>query len=375
MTSDGLSGAVKVTLVRSRAIDPGVFKMADTLYKKGYGVKLLVWDRSGDQKPPVDYKVDRYQRRAPYDQFSAVLRYLPLWMAHEFFYLLKDDSEIIHACDLETLIPAIPVKILKRKRLSYIIYDFTADNIPHGMPSALKRFTAWAEKFAIRFSDVLFLVDECRYRQVAGAKIKSLYYLYNSPPERIAGDAPVKKNSVTTIFYAGVLHRSRGIEYMVRALSGFDDVRLVLAGTGPCREFLDSLPEDLKKKVEYIGQIPYEQVICQSLEADILFAFYDPAIPNNRYASPNKLFESMMCSKPIIINDGIAAADIVRKEGCGLVVPYGDVEALAEKISALKSDSEYRSRLGKNGRAAYDKKYSWSIMEGRLLEAFHNLSQ
>lgn len=367
--------AAKVTLVRSRAIDPAVFKMADALYRKGYDVKLLVWDRAGDGQPKVPYKVDRYLLRAPYDQFSAVLRYLPGWMLHQLLYFLTDDSDIIQACDLETLIPAIPAKILKGKRLGYIIYDFTADNIPSRMPSALKRLAAGAEKFAIRFSDVLFLVDECRYAQVEGAKIKSLYYLYNSPPERIAVDAMPPHNSITTIFYAGVLHPSRGIQYMIEALKRFDDMRLVVAGTGPEKDTIDRLPDDLKKKVEYIGQIPYDEVVRRSREADILFAFYDPAIPNNRYASPNKLFEAMMCLKPIIVNDGIAAADIVRKENCGLVVPYGNADALAESITALKNDGEYRDMLGRNGRAAYDKKYSWHIMEGRLLEAFRNLSR
>jgi len=36
---------VKVTLARSRSIDPSVHKVAKTLSKSGHHVKLLVWDR------------------------------------------------------------------------------------------------------------------------------------------------------------------------------------------------------------------------------------------------------------------------------------------------------------------------------------------
>ncbi len=367
--------AEKVTLVRSRAIDPAIYKIADTVSKNGYDVKLLIWDRDGCRTPKANYRIDRFLQKAPYDNFTKVLLHLPFWMAYEFIYLLKDSPAIIQASDLDTLLPAIMVKFLKKAKVCYIIYDFTAENIPPGMPSFIKRFVAGAEKLAIGFTDALFLVDECRYTQIEGAKVRSLSYIYNSPPDsiRVHNAGQDKKDSKITIFYAGIIHKSRGIEYMIKALESFDDVRLILAGTGPATGLLASLPESLKDKIQYVGHLPYDKVIESSMSADILFAFYDPAIPNNKYASPNKLFEAMMCGKPIIINSEIAAGNIVREEGCGVLVPFGDVDAIVKKIAELKDNKEYREMLGKNGRAAYEKKYSWSIMENRLLDEYHKL--
>ena len=66
-----------------------------------------------------------------------------------------------------------------------------------------------------------------------------------------------------------------------------------------------------------------------------------------------------MCGKPIIMNSEVAASEIVLEEKCGIVVPYGDVDAIKEAINKLKNDPNLRKELGENGRKAYEKRYSW----------------
>jgi len=371
---------MKVTIIRSRAIDSAVYKVAKTLAQNGYDVKLLVWDRQGNLngKNGEEYSICTFNLKAPYDKFTALF-YLPIWWIYEFFFLLKDKCDIIHACDLDTLIPAIIVKLVKRVKLCYTIYDFYANNLPDGRPylirKAIRRLVAAIEKIGIGFTEALFLVDESRYEEVRGARINKLVYIYNSPPECFYTHQRRNSSAEEEIimFYAGLIHKSRGLEYMIKAVEDMDNVRLIIAGTGPDKNLLENLPVDVRKKIQYIGWIPYEEVIKKTLEADILFAFYDPKIPNNRYASPNKLFEAMMCGKPIIVNDGTSMSNIVRKEDCGLVAPYGDIDAIKEIILRLKNDPSLRQRLGGNGRKAYEEKYSWTIMERKLLDLYDGL--
>lgn len=366
---------MKVTLIRSRAIDPAINKIAETLSENGYDVKLLVWDRTSIKKVDCHNKYITYKCniKAPYDKLT-VLFYLPFWWLYEFIFLLKDDSKIIHACDLDTLIPAIFVKFIKRVKIFYFIYDFTADTLPRKIPSIIRRFVAFTEKFLIRFTQILFLVDECRYEQVKGAKINMIEYIYNSPPHYLFHEATQKsKTEKMTIFYAGTLHKTRGLNYIIRAVEDMDNVRLIIGGIGPEKSLFEDLPLDLMSKIHYIGYIPYKKVIEETLESDILFAFYDPNIINNRYASPNKLFEAMMCGKPIIVNSEAAASRIVSTENCGLIVPYGDVGAIREAILKLKNDPDLRMKLGANGRNAYEKKYGWEIMKQKILNAYNAL--
>jgi glycosyltransferase involved in cell wall biosynthesis len=176
------------------------------------------------------------------------------------------------------------------------------------------------------------------------------------------------------LFYAGVIHRSRGLIEILKALRDMDGVKLIVAGLGPDVKIFKNLPKILRNKArEYIGFISYKEVIRRSFEADVILALYDPKIPSNRYASPNKLFEAMMCAKPIIVNSETSAAKIVEKN-YGLTVPYGDVNAIKNAIMHMRDDYNLRLMLGRNGRMAYKKRYGWKIMIKKLIRIYDKIS-
>ena len=268
------------------------------------------------------------------------------------------------------------VKLIKRVKLYYTIYDFYASHLPNGFPRYLRKLiriqVAFIEKYGIGFTDALFLVDESRYEEVKGAQIKKLEYIYNTPPDSMQNYNVEQQSSNNDflIFYGGLLHKSRGLEYMIGAVKVIDNVKLIIAGTGVDVDIIKKATQQTNK-INYIGYISYEKLIKYTMQADLLFAFYDPSVPNNKRASPNKLFEAMMCGKPIIVSDGSSMTNIVRSENCGLVVPFGDVRAIIDSINKLKTDEKLRYYLGSNGRRAYRNKYSWSIMEKRLLDAYY----
>jgi len=370
---------MKVVIIRSRSTDSAVFKLAKSLSQHGYNVRLLVWDRQNTLKTKngEGYDIQKFTLRAPYDTLTALF-YLPIWWVYEFLFLLKNGADIIHACDLDTLYPAIFVKLIKKRKLCYTIYDFYANNLLNGkflkIRAIIRRIIADIEKLGIGFTDALFLVDESRYEEVAGSKIKKLEYVYNSPPDYFSSQKKIKKkNNSLTIFYAGVIHKSRGLQFMVDAIKDMKNIKLIIAGHG-AKRFVENITGTKNKKIECLEWIPYDTVIRKILDADILFAFYDPSIPNNKYASPNKLFEAMMAGKPIIMNYNIAASRIVEEEKCGLLVEYGNIDEIKKAILKLRKDSILYKKLGKNGRKAYEEKYSWEIMEKRLLDTYKDVS-
>ena len=379
---------MQVTLIRGRGIEPSINKVARALATHGYSVKLLIWDRDGTAEP---YNTELYPTykctlRAPYDR-PAALPYLPLWWAYELVFLLRDDSDVIHACDFDTLLPAILAKLIGKRKLCYFIYDFYADNLLDGgfqwIRNRFRSLVAHLERTGIGFADVLFLVDEARFEEVKGAHITELYYVYNSPIDYVAkpdvsaaGTASRASADEIVIFYAGAMHASRGLNYMFDAVSGVEGVRLKVAGPITDNERVLVELNRVGSKAQYLGFLPsYDDVIRETLNADLLFRFEDPKAPKTKYASPSKLFEAMMCGKPIIVSDESAMANIVRKERCGVVVPYGDVPALTEALKTCREDPQLRTELGNNGRKAYEERYSWAIMEERVLSGYRSLGQ
>jgi glycosyltransferase involved in cell wall biosynthesis len=84
---------------------------------------------------------------------------------------------------------------------------------------------------------------------------------------------------------------------------------------------------------------------------------------------PNKLFEAMMCSVPIITN---VAQEIVNETSCGILVEYNK-DKIKEAIVMLRDNPELCKRLGNNGRDAFLKKYNWDVMEKKLYKIYEEL--
>jgi glycosyltransferase involved in cell wall biosynthesis len=72
-----------------------------------------------------------------------------------------------------------------------------------------------------------------------------------------------------TVFYAGLIHESKGLEYMINAVRGLTDIKLIIAG-----KIEDEVAQKTRivdsnaRMIDYIGLIPYEQVIEKTVEAE-----------------------------------------------------------------------------------------------------------
>lgn len=371
----------RVLILRGRETDPGVNKYCKALSEEKYQVTLLLWNRRGSvlNPDPKGYTLKQFFFHAPLDKFGAVFFY-PVWWMYVTYFLLKEKPDIVHACDFDTLLPVLFIKHFIKCQFVYTIFDFYADNIQEGhfLPvlKFLKQGVRSLEIWGINCADLLILVDESRLEEIHGATVKNLIYMYNTPEDQnhSVNHEIHKSKGIFSIFYAGYLLNDRGITDIIMAISDVPDVELVLAGPIIDKNIMDDIAEH-PTSVKYIGWIPsYEEILNRSLSADMLFRFSDTALPTkNKYASPNKLFEAMMCGKPILVSDNSSMASIVRHNNCGLVVPYGDVGAIKEAILKLINNPGLRAELGNNGRKAYEEKYSWTIMENRLVTAYKNL--
>jgi len=369
---------MNVIMIRSNAINPDVRleKEATSLAEAGYTVKLLGWDRDGHAprtERRAGYSIQRIPLQAHYGG-RKVFFYLPIYWMIVFFQLLNEEWDIVHAADFDTYPPALLAAKIKRKRIIYDIFDFYADLVP--LPKSLRNCVAYLDTFLMRFADALIIVDPSRLKQIGRAESLRVTILFNTPEDldTSSKNFQTPEGSPFMILFAGILIPGRDFESIVEAGKEIDDIHITFAGFGPLTERVKSLGNQFPY-VTFIGTIPHSEVIQRTLQSDLLFAFYDPGIPNNRYSSPNKLFEAMMCGKPILVNDGTSMAEIVREENCGIVVPYGDVNAIRHAIMRLKDDPQLGKQLGANGRRAYEQKYSWAIMKERQLALYKKIQR
>ncbi|MDI6645228.1 MAG: glycosyltransferase family 4 protein [Methanobacteriaceae archaeon] len=368
----------RVLFIRSNSVnpDPRVEKSAYALGKNGFEVEVLAWDRSCKDlkfENKGQYKINRARIKASYGKPSLIIK-LFLWWFYEFTYLIRTDFNIIHACDFDTLFPAVLVSKIKNKTLVYDSFDFYSDSLPKITPTIVRNIIANIEIYFSKFADLIIIADESRKKQFKNKYLEKIIVVNNSPVDYKTNQINMdNKNKEFKLFFAGIINESRGFYQIIKSIKGIHNIMLIVAGYDADNEDLTNKLEKMDE-VSFLGKISYNEVIENTLKSDMLFALYDPIIPNHKYSSPNKLFEAMMCGKPIIVSDETIMADIVKKEDCGIVVSYSDIKSIRESIIKLKEDQELREKLGKNGRNAYETKYNWNIMEKRLLKAYHSLN-
>lgn len=370
----------KIVFIRSRYPDVRMNKEATTLACHGYKVTVLGWERwVVSREDKQDYEVRKLKVRVPPDSLRVAL-WLPLWWLFVLYRLLLTPWDAVHAIDFDSFVPAVLASKVLRRPVIYDIGDFYADVMRFPiLPTLSRKITANVDRKLMRLADIVVLPDESRIEQVGVDTARRPVIIINNSPDpslMVGLHGSDSDSSGFSVFYGGGVKKERGLMEVCLSVRTLSDVRLTIMGYCPPSfdAELRELCRDSKNISLHLEWVTYEEIIRETAKAQLLFGLYDPRIPNNRYASPNKLFEAMMCGKPIIVSDGSSMADIVRRENCGLVVPYGDVAEIREAILKLKNDSQLRETLGQNGRKAYEDSYSWRIMGQRLLDSYQHLA-
>lgn len=287
-----------------------------------------------------------------------------------FFELVKSNPEVIHSCDLDTVIPCYLYKVVFRKKLVFDVFDRYAMAI---VPSNCKLFNSivnYLEEFFSKHSDVLINVSEEALSSFKKKPEHSIVIM--NCPENYANDNANSKNaSDFTIVYTGlILPNTRGLENIVAALENVKNVKLVIAGwyLDRDKEFLEQMLRN--SNIEFRGSLQPQEALVLEASSDVMIALYEPNLLWNYITLPNKLFEAMMCGIPLITN---IPSKLVKEIGFGVVVKYDDVEGIKNAILTLRDDVNYRRKLGLNGRKAYLEKYNWYKMEELLFKTYERL--
>jgi len=367
-----------VIMLRSNPVAPDsrVEKEARAMFENGYKVTVVAWDRLAifPREETREFgKIQRIPIVAPFGGGLGNLFNLLKWSTLLLAYLLREKSkyEIIHACDFDTVFPALLMRLLFHKKIVYDIFDFYGDS--RNLPFWLRNFVRKIEIWAIGKADAVILPDMSRVEQIKGSEPRKVEFIYNSPEKIQCNSNFIRNNSKLIITYVGLLVRERGLVEMIDIVARHPDWRLNLAGFGSDEEYITQYARKVPNVLLH-GRVSYESALVLSCEADVLFATYDPAVQNHRYSSPNKLFEAMMLGKPIIVCEGTGMDVIVKKYGLGFVIKYGDVKS--EELALLEIcswDPKRKEEFANKAKAVYEEYFSWRIMKERLISLYEGL--
>ena len=154
-------------------------------------------------------------------------------------------------------------------------------------------------------------------------------------------------NRRKTIVSAGRLSQQKNQELLVRAFAAvskdYPEYTLVIYGEGEKRSTLIALAEEvgIKDRVELPG---YTTCIGEKIKDASLFV-----LPSDFEGMPNALMEAMALGLPCISTDcdGGGARFLIENEKNGLLVPKGDVEALATAMRRMLANMDFAEQCGR----------------------------
>src|SRR6202011_5996532 len=160
----------------------------------------------------------------------------------------------------------------------------------------------------------------------------------------------------------GALDPNKGSTDLVRALDRINDgrgqdalVHLVLAGaaTPDFEAFVAGLPTSVTRWLKIVGPLPARDVPDFYAALDVF------AMPSRTDSFGIVFLEAWANAKPVVAAAAGGVVEVVKHGHTGLLVPFGDLDALAQSIGLLISDRALARRFGEAGRRLVEQGYSW----------------
>ncbi len=133
-------------------------------------------------------------------------------------------------------------------------------------------------------------------------------------------------------------------------------LRLVMIGDGPLRQESAALLE--RAGCADLAWLPGERNDIP----DVLKGLDCFVLPSLAEGVSNTILEAMASGLPVLATDVGGNGELIEAEKTGILVPAGNVEALAEKIVALAQHRDRAKAMGCTGRLAVEQNFSLTAM-------------
>ena len=160
------------------------------------------------------------------------------------------------------------------------------------------------------------------------------------------------------IVFVGQVVRAKGLDDLVEAFQRLQRrrPRIALYVVGDhCIEEYRGYRHELEAKIASLG---VRDVFFTGWRRDVhdIVSLMDVfVLPSHAEGVPKSVMEAMALGKPVLTTAVGSIPDLIRNGETGVLVPAGDVDALAAHLARLVDEPELRHRLGRAARAhAFD---------------------
>jgi len=272
------------------------------------------------------------------------------------------------------LLAAIIAK-LRRRRSIAVIYDLYPDIAIDAGKLRNPLFVAaarLAERLAYRWADRIVVLSEGFRRTLVGRGVPApkidVVPVWLDPAEitprprdnpwRRAHGIPVEKK---VVLYAGTIGLISGASIVLDAaerLADRDDILFLFVGEGRLKDELES--EAKRRRLQGVRFLPFQPRDCLpdvQATADMTLVTLLPG--RGRTSVPSKVVGYLAAGRAVVasVDQDSDTAETVRSGACGVVVPPGRADLLADAVRRM-ADSADRGTMGAAARRTFETVYA-----------------
>ena len=285
--------------------------------------------------------------------------------------IIAETPDIIHANDLNALIPAYAAKKKLHCKLIYDSHEINVENYTSEGRSPIAGVMRIIEKYIVKRVDQMICVSNAASDFFASEyKIRKPMVVTNcSLRKETLLKNPIKHEGFEIINH-GQFYPGRGYEEMVEVaelVKQFTDIRIGVRGFGKLEASMRKKVID--KKLDnfiFYPAVNVEQLIPEAACSHVGVAITKPVCLNFELSVSNKLFEYAAAGLPVIMSDIPEHRYLNNQYHFGLILSDNSPKSFADAVIKLYQDSDLYKQLAANAKSM-SQKVNWENEFGKLI--------
>jgi glycosyltransferase involved in cell wall biosynthesis len=354
-------------------------KLSAALVKRGHDLTVLCFSDVDHHKPDssLAYPVHRISRKQNIlsRELQTLMAGIRLAASSDLIYSNGNDFKalLIGLATGKPRVHKIVGDVAWERAQNRGWYRGTLDEYQDSPKNYFLRSLDWARAFPLRMASRVIVPSHYLQKIVSGwkvhkTKIKIVYNAFNELPEPTTS-LPIpflNRDGVHVMCTVCRLVAWKGVDTLIRALTWFPNLALIVVGDGPLENELKKLTQDLgvSDRVYFSGRQPREQ-IKYFLSNSSFFVL------NSSYEGlPHVVLEAMSCKTLVVASESGGTPELVHHQKTGLLFKYNDEVSLR---SALVLAMVSQQTLIQNAEKLIESQFSFDKMlqetESVFLEA------
>ena len=285
--------------------------------------------------------------------------------------IVRSKPDIIHANDLNALIPAYRAAQKLKCKLIYDSHEIYVDNLSVAKNKLYAAYLKTVERRIVKRVDKMVCVSHAAadyFQKIYRIEMPMVVTNCSIAAEAVAG---AQKNPRFEILNHGQFYEGRGYDVMLEAtslLKEYPEILLAIRGYGRMESALRQRAEELQaSNFVFMPPVTVDKLIESAASSMVGVAMTEPICLNFELSVSNKIFEYAAAGLPVIMSDIPEHRYLNDKYHFGIVLADNTPKTFADAVIKMYTYKEFYQVCAENAKKLSDE-INWENEFGKLVE-------